>query len=108
MHSEGYRYIRQKFAHPFASNGYVFEHRLVMEDRMRREVPDHKFLVEIDGKRYLRREIQVHHRNESRVDNCPDNLLAMTGNAHKIVHLGGTPAPDTYWPIPSDGTFLRT
>jgi hypothetical protein len=55
-----------------AKYGYVYEHRLVME--------------EILGRR-LRRDEHVHHRNGKRWDNRPENLEVMTASEH--ARLGG-------------------
>ena len=65
---------------------------------MLREAPEHPFLVAVGERRFLRRDIEIHHRNGDKRDNSDGNLLACTGNAHKIIHLGGTPAPGTTWP----------
>lgn len=99
-HSGGYVYHRC-VEHPFTSPStpYVFEHRLVMEEWMRREAPDHPFLVEVDGEKYLDRKIHVHHRDEDRSNNAPENLQAMTNTAHRRWHESGTlPGPDECWP----------
>jgi HNH endonuclease len=49
--------------HPAASGGWVYEHRLVMEDCIGR---------------YLTPDEQVHHRNGNKQDNSPDNLELWT------------------------------
>ena len=55
--------------HPRASRTYVFEHRLIVEQQIGR---------------YLKPEERVHHRNEIRDDNRPQNLMAFINNSvHK-------------------------
>lgn len=98
-----YGYISEKAKdHFFAVDGYVLKHRLVVEKRMREEVPDHKFLVEIDGVKYLRREIDVHHIDHDKTNNSLDNLVACTAAAHNAIHdnchvLEGEIYPDLAW-----------
>lgn len=60
--------------HPFPSTGkYIYEHRLVME--------------KIIG-RYLLPEEQVHHTNEVKHDNRPENLvLFANASEHRKYHL---------------------
>jgi hypothetical protein len=95
--SDGYVLVTSA-DHPFKVNGYVFQHRLVVEDRMRREAPDHHFIVEIDGVKYLRRDIDVHHKNEVNTDNRPENLIACTAAAHRDMHDGRPVMRGTVWP----------
>jgi len=68
----GYIYIL-KPEHPYANyKGYVLEHRLVMEKMLGR---------------YLRPEEIVHHKNEVRNDNYPDNLkLFLSSYKHLSFH----------------------
>ncbi len=68
----GYRYV-YKPDHPSAIKaGYVLEHRLVMETKLRRP---------------LTKQEVVHHINHNKVDNNPENLtlLESTGK-HFIAH----------------------
>lgn len=59
--------------HPEANAcGYVFEHRLVAEEML--------------GRR-LRPGEEVHHINENRADNRPENLQVMTKSAHMALHM---------------------
>lgn len=101
LHSEGYVLERDR-EHPFAVKGVVMQHRLVMERWMREAAPDHHFLAEIDGEKYLRREIHVHHRNESKADNARGNLLACTAATHKDIHSGRPVMRTTSWPETGD------
>lgn len=80
--------------HPFSpriskGNGtqcYMMEHRLVMECWLRENKLDSKFLIEINGKKYLKPEIQVHHINGKRKDNRIQNLVCLTKGAHTRHH----------------------
>jgi len=97
-HSDGYLY-RASEHHPFASSEmYVFDHRLVMEEWMRETVPGHKFLIEVDGVKYLRTEIHVHHIDENKQNNRRKNLLACTASSHQLIHSGKPPMCGDVWP----------
>lgn len=68
-HGEGYIQIYQP-NHPFAiRNGYIFEHRLVVEQQIGR---------------YLLLEETTHHLNEIKDDNRPENLMAFTSKSAHI------------------------
>lgn len=97
VHTDGYILERSR-THPFNVSGYVMQHRLVMEQWMRKEAPNHHFLVVVDGQKYLKRGIEVHHRNENRKDNRRKNLCACTNQAHHDLHHGKTPAAGSIWP----------
>lgn len=74
--------------HPFPTEGqYIFEHRLVLEDWLRTNKPDHPALVEVDGTLYLRRKWRVHHWNEVKYDNNLDNLHPVSSiGEHNRIH----------------------
>lgn len=68
-------YVRmQRPDHPRADkNGYVFEHLIVAEEKL--------------GRRLVQNEL-VHHINECRSDNRPDNIEVMTKKQHQQHHMG--------------------
>lgn len=98
-HSLGY-ILERASNHPHAVNGYVMQHRLIVEARMRKEAPGHSFLEMIDGVEYLRHGIEVHHANEKRYDNRVDNLVACTNPGHRDLHAGRVPMASEIWPAP--------
>src|SRR5690242_5058535 len=59
--TEGYIYVLVP-EHPFASNGYVLEHRLVMERWLRASDPESPFLLTFGNQRYLIPDCHVHHK----------------------------------------------
>lgn len=85
VHSGGYVY-RQAPDHPFASNGYVFEHRLVMERWLRENAPESPFLVRLGDNLFLSPEFLVHHEDQDRQNNAIDNLVCMTRPEHTKHH----------------------
>ncbi|MEK9207166.1 MAG: HNH endonuclease [Patescibacteria group bacterium] len=71
MHSDGYIYIKDR-SHPFSDKqGYVLEHRIVMEKHIGR---------------YLSKNEIIHHMNEVKNDNRIENLRIMTLSEHTILH----------------------
>ena len=78
----GYKMIRM-LDHPFVEkDGFMFEHRLVAE----KYFLTNENSVEIDGKRYLKPEYHVHHKNFVKTDNRPENLQVMTKSEHQSLH----------------------
>ena len=80
--SYGYVLVR-KPDHPFCNcDGFVFEHRLVAEQYLLDDFNS----IEIGGKRYLRKEYDVHHKDKNRKNNDPSNLEVLTKSQHIILH----------------------
>ena len=75
--------------HPFRNkyNNTVFEHRLVMEQWLRENEPNHSALVEVNGIKYLKKQWVVHHKNGKKDDNRIENLEVMTIKEHKAYHM---------------------
>lgn len=90
--------------HPHASSNYVLQHRLVMERWLRETGEAPHFMVEVDGVHYLRRDIEVHHKNERRDSNARANLVACTTPAHKAIHRGEPVGINEAWPL--DGLLV--
>lgn len=70
--------------HPYASNGYVREHRLVAEIHLREAEPTSEFLT---PQGYLSPGADVHHVNEVKHDNRLENLQVMWRGDHTRHHL---------------------
>lgn len=85
-HSDGYIYERCN-NHPYASNGYVLQHRLVVERTLREVYPASPYLVRLGDHLYLSPAYLVHHKNEIRTDNRPENLQVLTNSEHQKLHI---------------------
>ena len=74
--------------HPYKNKmGYVYEYRLVMEKYLHKTNPNHILLIEINGKKYLRKECIIHHINRDETDNRIENLqLCKNQSAHTKIH----------------------
>ena len=71
-HGGKYKYIRRRMPeHPYAENGYVFEHRLVMEKHVGR---------------YLKPNEVVHHINRDVTDNRLENLILFANQSKHMSH----------------------
>ena len=85
LHSDGYVYLSAP-DHPFASNSYVFEHRLVMERWLRDNEPESPYLMRIGDNLFLSPDFHVHHDDENRQNNAIGNLVCMTPAEHTRHH----------------------
>lgn len=84
-------YIQVKsYYHPLkSSDGYVMEHRIIMEQWLREHDPNHHALIEIDDIKYLRKEWIPHHIDGKKDNNCIENLELMSAFKHKSFHNKG-------------------
>ena len=90
---------KKSWDHPFAHNGYVLKHRLVMEQWLREECPESEFLVRLGNNLYLSPDAVIHHRNGNRKDNSRRNLIVCRNGDHTSYHRDGDRlVPGTYWP----------
>lgn len=94
----GYIYLLMP-DHPFAKDGYIAEHRFVVEQRTRQYDPTNKLLVEVDGELYLKSSAVVHHIDEVKDNNDPGKGSGDIGNlmllpnqaAHAFIHNSPLP-----------------
>ena len=84
-HPDGYVYQRA-YGHPFSSNGYVLQHRLIVEKWLVATEPGSPFLVEVGGRLVLSPDIEVHHKDEVRDHNAIENLECLTRAEHHRLH----------------------
>lgn len=84
-HSDGYLYERCD-EHPFASNGYVLQHRLVAERHLREISPKSKCLVRLGVQLYLKPGYVVHHKDGDKKNNDIGNLEVMAVGEHISLH----------------------
>lgn len=78
----GYKQIRV-FDHPFGTKQHwVFEHRLIAEQYLLTEENS----IEINGKKYLKPEYDVHHIDQNKLNNNPQNLLVLLKSEHRKLH----------------------
>ena len=71
--------------HPYADrNGRIKEHRLLVEQNYK--MFDDKYFEVINGKHYLKKNIDVHHINFNHNDNRIENLIPLTRAEHTKLH----------------------
>lgn len=71
--------------HPYADrNGRIKEHRLLVEQNY--EMFDDKYFEVINGKHYLKKNVDVHHINFNHNDNRIENLIPLTRAEHTKLH----------------------
>jgi len=96
-HSSGYVYKKCE-GHPFSNNGYVLEHRLVMEEKLKRENPGSEYLIKLGDILYLSQDYSVHHVDSDKKNNDDDNLVVMTNSNHARYHRSCKLEKGEYWP----------
>lgn len=78
--------------HPHARSGYMAQHRLVVEERTRKEFPDSPLLIIVAGDKYLHPKSVVHHIDEDKTNNSSDNLMLLSGQRpHAFLHNSSLP-----------------
>lgn len=85
LHSGGWVYQYAPH-HPFASNGYVFAHRRIMEKWLRENDPESPFLIRLGNHLYLSPDFVVHHKDENKRNNAIENLQCLTPAEHTRLH----------------------
>ena len=84
-----YYSIRVPNNHPFGHkikgmSLFYKEHRYVIEQHY--NLFDEKYFVIINGKHYLKPNVDVHHKNEITTDNRLENLIPLTRSEHTSLH----------------------
>lgn len=86
-HGDGYVMVHAP-GHPFSMRGTerVMEHRLIVEVHLRLTDPESPYLIEVDGEKYLRRDLEVHHVDGVKDHNVIENLMVLTPAEHTRLH----------------------
>jgi len=93
----GYVQIRTP-DHPFGKDGYVYQHRLVVEERTRKNDPNNPCLVEIGGEKYLPPNVIVHHIDECKTNNESSNLMLLPSQKHHhYIHFSKLDMEERLW-----------
>jgi hypothetical protein len=87
----GYVKIRMP-EHPQSKDGYIHEHRYVMEEYLKNNYPNSLYLTKINGYVCLRSEVVVHHIDEDKSNNNIENLFPFPdAAAHNFWHKSSLP-----------------
>jgi len=71
--------------HPYAdTSGRVLKHRLIVEQNA--DLFDEKYFIMVDGVKYLKKDVEVHHINFNHDDNRIENLEPLTKGEHISKH----------------------
>ena len=88
---DGYIHLRMP-EHPFAKDGYILEHRLVMENYLKENYPGSPYLHWCSGELCLKPEVVVHHCDENKGRNELCNLFPFPDQAaHIFWHSSSLP-----------------
>jgi hypothetical protein len=83
---DGYIHVRDP-EHPFAKDGYILEHRLVMEVFLSETYPNSPYLTMSAGRVCLKPDVVVHHIDEVKFNNSIENLFPFPDQAaHTFWH----------------------
>ncbi len=75
------------FKHPFRVRNRISRARFNLENYLRKNNPNNKYLVEVDGIKYLKLNIIIHHKNFNKEDDKPKNLQILENqNQHTTLH----------------------
>jgi hypothetical protein len=96
-HSAGYL-LDSAPHHPFAVGGYVFQHRLVVEEWLREVDPESSFLVKIGNNLYLAPHAHVHHIDRDVTNNVKENLVVCDNGTHRRIHTNTIREDAHFWP----------
>lgn len=84
VHSEGYLLVKDRF-HPFADKrGNLLQHRVIIEDYLRLHDSSSKYLVNLNGTKWLKPGCVVHHKNGIKADNRVSNLLILENQSEHM------------------------
>lgn len=85
--TDGYVYLLVGSEHPFSTKeGYILEHRAVIERWLREAEPNSQKLIRLGEKLYLSPDWHVHHIDGDRANNRLENLMCVTPEEHREIH----------------------
>ncbi len=87
INSNGYIIVRD-IDNPFSKSGMILLHRKIYEDFLFSTDPTSEYLVEVDGynKKYLSPYVDIHHKDENKLNNTIKNLQITTRGDHTKLH----------------------